>query len=159
MLSITTHAGSSPPRTLARFLTQYWAKNQVREGNTHPTAITAILWWSTHYLPSCGRPLSQTHVDDASSPPRTLAGFSHPILGREPDAHSHVEDASSPGLLAQYWAGKQMPTFLWMMPRRREPSPGFLTQYWVEPPRLRELPPGFLTQYWAENLMPTFSCG
>ncbi|KAJ8581850.1 hypothetical protein M405DRAFT_831667 [Rhizopogon salebrosus TDB-379] len=112
MLSITTHAGSPPPRTLARFLTQYWAKNQVREGNTHPTAITAILWWSTHYLPSCGRPLSQTRVDDASSsPPRTLAGFPHPILGREPDAHF----------------------LMWMMPPRRcELSPGSLAQYWAE---------------------------
>ncbi|KAJ8585659.1 hypothetical protein M405DRAFT_824625, partial [Rhizopogon salebrosus TDB-379] len=39
-------------------------------------------------------------MDDASSPPRTLAGFTRPILGREPDAHF----------------------LMWMMPPRRRPA-------------------------------------
>jgi hypothetical protein len=93
-------------------------------------------------------PHTFTRVDDASSPPRTLAGFSHPILGREPDAHFLMwmmlprRRELSPGFLTQYWAENEMPTFMWMMP-----------------PRRRIFSPGFLTQYWAENLTPTFSCG
>jgi hypothetical protein len=67
--------------------------------------------------------LSQTFTREngTSSPPRTLAGFSHPILGREPDAP----------LLPQTFAGFSYPIL------GREPDAHFLT--WMMPPRRREL--------------------
>ncbi|KAJ8594267.1 hypothetical protein M405DRAFT_809464, partial [Rhizopogon salebrosus TDB-379] len=96
---------SSPLRTLARFLTQYWAKNQVREGNTHPTAITAISWWSTHYLPSCGHPLSQ--VDGAAAPNLYLEPDTHFLMCMMPLHRREL----SPGFLTQYWAENQTTNF------------------------------------------------
>jgi len=73
LLSITTHAGSSSSRTL----TQYWAKNQVREGNTHPPAIEAICG---------GLPTTSPHVDThfllwmAPLPHTFLAWMMHPCI-------------------------------------------------------------------------------
>jgi hypothetical protein len=44
-------------------------------------------------------------VDDASSPLQTLARFSHPILGREPDAHFLLWMVPSGILLSHYPVG------------------------------------------------------